>query len=121
MSSPNQVAVLEREEKAVTTLGHRVNASEDDNKTAVDDLEKAKDSEDTIDTSDPPGVLTGKRLLLAFIGMMLCVLMSAADATIIAPALPVISSQFGASAELGWISGLSRWIGKTGTSADHRY
>ncbi|GAA5974356.1 hypothetical protein JCM11641_005232 [Rhodosporidiobolus odoratus] len=49
-------------------------------------------------------ILTGKKLALVFVGMLLSVFLIALDQTILAPALPVIASKFSALDELAWIA-----------------
>ncbi|TNY23706.1 major facilitator superfamily domain-containing protein [Rhodotorula diobovata] len=47
--------------------------------------------------------LTGSKLALVFVGMLLSVLLIALDQTILAPAIPVIASKFNALDQIGWI------------------
>lgn len=49
-------------------------------------------------------ILRGKKLLLAFVGMLMSILLIALDQTILSPALPVIASNFKALDQIGWIA-----------------
>ncbi|GAA6019033.1 hypothetical protein JCM10207_006294 [Rhodosporidiobolus poonsookiae] len=53
---------------------------------------------------DMSKILTGKKLVLVFVGMLLSVFLIALDQTILAPALPVIASKFSALDEIAWIA-----------------
>ncbi|CAO3689921.1 unnamed protein product [Umbelopsis ramanniana] len=53
--------------------------------------------------SDIPPRATGFRFALIFVGLMLAVLLAALDQTIVATALPKISSEFNASDQIGWV------------------
>ncbi|GJN91916.1 hypothetical protein Rhopal_004941-T1 [Rhodotorula paludigena] len=61
-------------------------------------------------TASPPAaevdskILTGTKLVLVFVGMLLSVLLVALDQTILAPALPVIASKFEALDQIAWIA-----------------
>ncbi|SCZ91295.1 BZ3500_MvSof-1268-A1-R1_Chr1-2g01314 [Microbotryum saponariae] len=48
--------------------------------------------------------LTGKKLAVVFIGMLMSVWLIALDQTILAPALPVIASKFNALDQIAWIA-----------------
>ncbi|BGP21155.1 hypothetical protein JCM10295v2_000026 [Rhodotorula toruloides] len=48
--------------------------------------------------------LTGTKLVLVFVGMLLSILLVALDQTILAPALPVIASKFQALDQIAWIA-----------------
>ncbi|SCV67930.1 BQ2448_51 [Microbotryum intermedium] len=48
--------------------------------------------------------LTGKKLAIVFIGMLMSVWLIALDQTILAPALPVIASKFNALDQIAWIA-----------------
>ncbi|GAA5956352.1 hypothetical protein JCM3765_005638 [Sporobolomyces pararoseus] len=48
--------------------------------------------------------LTGKKLWIVFLAMLLSVLLVALDQTILAPALPVIASKFNALDQISWIA-----------------
>lgn len=56
-------------ESASTTIAQEAEPPQDD-KPTIDDLEKRSNASSDLDPRDPPGVLTGKRLVLAFIGIM---------------------------------------------------
>lgn len=49
-------------------------------------------------------ILRGKKLFLAFVGMLMSILLIALDQTILSPALPVIASNFNALDQIGWIA-----------------
>ncbi|KAG0143946.1 hypothetical protein CROQUDRAFT_48074 [Cronartium quercuum f. sp. fusiforme G11] len=49
-------------------------------------------------------ILKGKKLFLAFVGMLMAILLIALDQTILSPALPVIASDFNALNQIGWIA-----------------
>ncbi|GAA5923697.1 MDR family MFS transporter [Sporobolomyces koalae] len=53
---------------------------------------------------DESKYLTGKRLVVVFIAMLLSVFLVALDQTILAPALPIIASKFDALDQLSWIA-----------------
>ncbi|GAA6021533.1 hypothetical protein JCM11491_006474 [Sporobolomyces phaffii] len=53
---------------------------------------------------DESKYLTGRRLVVVFVAMLLSVLLVALDQTILAPALPVIASKFNALEQLSWIA-----------------
>ncbi|KAJ7646955.1 ABC transporter [Roridomyces roridus] len=55
-------------------------------------------------THPQDGVLTGRRLAVVFIAMMLSILLVALDQTILATALPRIASDFDAFSLQGWVS-----------------
>lgn len=48
--------------------------------------------------------LSGRKLFMVFVGMLLSVFLIALDQTILAPALPVIASKFNALDQLAWIA-----------------
>ncbi|KAG8743762.1 hypothetical protein FRC10_011482 [Ceratobasidium sp. 414] len=54
-------------------------------------------------TKDQDGYLTGAKLALAFLGMVLSLLLVALDQTIVATALPQIASHFDALSQVSWI------------------
>ncbi|KAK4701852.1 hypothetical protein P7C70_g4376, partial [Phenoliferia sp. Uapishka_3] len=59
----------------------------------------------SLDPLDPESkYLSGKKLALVFVGMLLSVFLIALDQTILAPALPVIASKFQALDQLAWIA-----------------
>ncbi|KAG9126697.1 hypothetical protein FRC07_002321 [Ceratobasidium sp. 392] len=64
-----------------------------------------KGPETVKDQTDAPqdGYLTGAKLALAFIGMILSLLLVALDQTIVATALPQIASYFDALSQVSWI------------------
>jgi len=62
-----------------------------------------KDAVETTSNAPQDGYLTGAKLALAFIGMLLSILLVALDQTIVATALPKIASHFDALAQVSWI------------------
>ncbi|KAM0753699.1 MFS general substrate transporter, partial [Meredithblackwellia eburnea MCA 4105] len=57
------------------------------------------------DPDDPESkYLTGRKLALVFIGMLLSVFLIALDQTILSPALPIIASKFQALDQIAWIA-----------------
>ncbi|GAB5585346.1 hypothetical protein Unana1_00246 [Umbelopsis nana] len=84
------------------------------------DEEKAIDIEDASVNPAPeapaapnnPPRATGVRFALIFVGLMLAVLLAALDQTIVATALPKISSDFNASDQIGWV-GISYMLTST--------
>ncbi|KAI8584708.1 hypothetical protein K450DRAFT_217629 [Umbelopsis ramanniana AG] len=62
--------------------------------------------------ADTPPRPTGVKFYLIFVGLMLAVLLAALDQTIVATALPKISSDFNASDEIGWV-GISYMLTST--------
>ncbi|KAJ7032298.1 ABC transporter [Mycena alexandri] len=55
-------------------------------------------------TSDPSTILTGRKLAVVFVAMLLSILLIALDQTILATALPRIASDFDAFSLQGWIA-----------------
>ncbi|KAH9813590.1 major facilitator superfamily domain-containing protein [Melampsora americana] len=67
--------------------------------------EKEDDPTNQIDKEAPRStILRGKKLALAFVGMLLSVFLISLDQTILSPALPVIASSFDALDQIGWIA-----------------
>ncbi|KAK7042558.1 major facilitator transporter-like protein [Favolaschia claudopus] len=58
----------------------------------------------TAPASDPDTILTGKKLAVVFIAMLLSLLLIALDQTILATALPRIASEFNAFSLQGWVA-----------------
>ncbi|KZP21415.1 transporter [Athelia psychrophila] len=58
----------------------------------------------TVAAYNEDSILTGKRLLVVFIALLMALLMIALDQTILATALPRISSDFNAFALQGWVA-----------------
>ncbi|KAM0747337.1 MFS general substrate transporter [Meredithblackwellia eburnea MCA 4105] len=56
------------------------------------------------DVQEPSTLLKGKKLVLVTIGMMFSIFLVSLDETILAPALPTISSQFHSLDRLAWIA-----------------
>ncbi|KAJ7792046.1 ABC transporter [Mycena olivaceomarginata] len=54
--------------------------------------------------SDPSTILTGKKLAIVFVAMLLSLLLIALDQTILATALPRIASDFGSFSLQGWVA-----------------
>ncbi|KAH9813593.1 major facilitator superfamily domain-containing protein [Melampsora americana] len=74
-------------------------------KTKLETDEKEDELVDPVDTVVPKStILAGKRLALAFVGMLLSVLLISLDQTILSPALPTIASNFHALDQIGWIA-----------------
>ncbi|CAE6529512.1 unnamed protein product [Rhizoctonia solani] len=70
------------------------------------DRKSADDIEKTPSQTNPESqgqYLTGTKLALAFIGMLLSILLVALDQTIVATALPKIASHFDALSQVSWI------------------
>ncbi|KDQ15404.1 hypothetical protein BOTBODRAFT_131210 [Botryobasidium botryosum FD-172 SS1] len=62
------------------------------------------DGEPNLKAADDEGrYLTGRKLFLAFVGMLLSILLVALDQTIVATATPKIASQFNALGKVSWI------------------
>ncbi|OLL26095.1 putative HC-toxin efflux carrier TOXA [Neolecta irregularis DAH-3] len=70
------------------------------------ETETEKDNSRNVDRrqQDLRLVLSGKKLALAFTGLLLSILLVALDQTIVATALPVIASQFSALDQVTWIA-----------------
>ncbi|KAL0075747.1 major facilitator superfamily domain-containing protein [Phycomyces blakesleeanus] len=54
-------------------------------------------------TGQPPIVLSGTRFVIVFVSLLLGLFMATLDQTILTTALPLISSEFNASDQLGWV------------------
>ncbi|KAI9236580.1 MAG: major facilitator superfamily domain-containing protein [Podila humilis] len=75
----------------------------------TDPLEKSIDIENQINdkdnsASDPPHNLTRTRVFLLLIGLAMCIFLSSMDISIIATALPRISSDFSAQSQMSWVA-----------------
>ncbi|KAG0095718.1 hypothetical protein BGZ93_005533 [Podila epicladia] len=57
-----------------------------------------------VDTSSNPPPLTGTRVALLFLGLALCVFLACLDISIIAAALPRITSDFSAQSQMSWVA-----------------
>ncbi|EGG03952.1 uncharacterized protein MELLADRAFT_72481 [Melampsora larici-populina 98AG31] len=76
-----------------------------DLKIKIESDEKGGELTDQLnDGSQRNTILRGKRLALAFVGMLLSVFLISLDQTILSPALPVIASSFDALDQIGWIA-----------------
>ncbi|KAF8132176.1 transporter [Mycena galopus ATCC 62051] len=64
----------------------------------------AEEKAPTPPAGDPDTILTGKKLALVFVAMLLSLLLIALDETILSTALPVIASDFDAFALQGWVA-----------------
>ncbi|KAJ7128242.1 ABC transporter [Mycena filopes] len=69
-----------------------------------DEDEKAVDPPAEPPVPDPSTILTGKRLAIVFVAMLLSLFLIALDQTILATALPRIASEFDAFSLQGWVS-----------------
>ncbi|KAF9316442.1 hypothetical protein BG003_001967 [Podila horticola] len=84
-------------------------ASTIDSPNATLPLEKQQDTEnpsneEDVDASSKPTPPTGTRVALLFIGLALCVFLSCLDISIIAAALPRITSDFSAQSQMSWVA-----------------
>ncbi|QRV80260.1 major facilitator superfamily transporter [Ceratobasidium sp. AG-Ba] len=66
--------------------------------------ESAAPSEAATIVDDNDRYLSGSRLLLVFVGMLMSILLVALDQTIVATALPIIASKFDAFNQVTWIA-----------------
>ncbi|GAA5983322.1 hypothetical protein JCM5350_003071 [Sporobolomyces pararoseus] len=66
--------------------------------------DKAGGALDDDESKDTNNYLTGKKLWIVFLAMLLSILLVALDQTILAPALPVIASKFNALDQISWIA-----------------
>ncbi|CAE6398889.1 unnamed protein product [Rhizoctonia solani] len=73
----------------------------DADRKSVGDIEKSPVT--TNGETNQSQYLTGVKLALAFIGMLLSILLVALDQTIVATALPKIASHFDALSQVSWI------------------
>ncbi|KAG0336760.1 hypothetical protein BG000_006206 [Podila horticola] len=84
-------------------------ASTIDSPNATLPLEKQQDTENSsnekdVDASSKPTPPTGTRVALLFIGLALCVFLACLDISIIAAALPRITSDFSAQSQMSWVA-----------------
>ncbi|KAH9815249.1 major facilitator superfamily domain-containing protein [Melampsora americana] len=75
-----------------------------ESKIARSKISKEDDSEEEPPLATNKKILKGKRLFLAFVGMLMSILLIALDQTILSPALPVIASNFNSLDQIGWIA-----------------
>ncbi|KAG0013111.1 hypothetical protein BGZ81_001219 [Podila clonocystis] len=68
------------------------------------DIEKQNVKEGPSSSSDPSHSFTGTKLILLFLGLALCVFLACLDVSIIATALPRISSDFSAQSQMSWVA-----------------
>ncbi|KAG8708850.1 hypothetical protein FRC09_001006 [Ceratobasidium sp. 395] len=75
--------------------------------------ELEKDNRESFAPTEAPTIvdeneryLTGSRLFLVFVGMLMSILLIALDQTIVATALPIIASKFDAFNQVTWIGTL---------------
>ena len=66
--------------------------------------EKDKVSVAPLEDDDDSRYLSGRKLVVVFVAMLLSVLLIALDQTILAPALPIIASKFNALDQISWIA-----------------
>ena len=80
--------------------------------------EKKGDAAEPAPTEDT-GILTGLRLFLVFIGMLLVVFLFALDQSIVATAIPVIVSEFHSFTKVGWVI-TAYFVGKNWDDPGHQ-
>ncbi|KAF9316441.1 hypothetical protein BG003_001966 [Podila horticola] len=68
------------------------------------DIENQVEGKDDSFPSDPPHDLSRTRIFLLLIGLALCIFLSSMDISIIATALPRISSDFSAQSQMSWVA-----------------
>ncbi|KAF9384011.1 hypothetical protein CPB97_006025 [Podila verticillata] len=68
------------------------------------DVENTSNEKDADVTSSNPPPLTGTRVALLFLGLALCVFLACLDISIIAAALPRITSDFNAQSQMSWVA-----------------
>jgi hypothetical protein len=69
---------------------------------SVDDADTAKIDLETAQEDTTPFELAGSKLLLVMVGLALAIFLMSLDTSIIATAIPRITSQFGSTADIGW-------------------
>lgn len=89
-----------------TSISNTVVSEEAKKEDLVTDVEDGKVPGDSSLSAigDESKYLTGTKLLVVFIAMLLSILLVALDQTILAPALPVIASKFEALDQISWIA-----------------
>ncbi|ODN78959.1 hypothetical protein L202_04475 [Cryptococcus amylolentus CBS 6039] len=76
---------------------------QDTQRSSTEKAAEVSEHEGAAPQADDSGLLSGARLYLVFLAMMLCVFMFALDQSIVSTAIPVIVSDFNAFDQVSWI------------------
>jgi Na+-driven multidrug efflux pump len=76
--------------------------SETNGRTSVDDIETTSIDKEAPQREAPAFELTGSKLLLVMVGLSLAIFLTSVDSSIIATAIPRITSQFSSTDDIGW-------------------